>query len=509
MNDLIPIHEIRIPDEEDNQTLSSELTALLTTSNNNHGYINNIAFNSSYRQQTHPIESSGNSQESSITKPSFQLAALLGLFSLCTLLYTDMVVNMTSANDRTMDQWSTEKGSRSIRGEPIEESNDDDGNEQQHETSFWHKIRNVDNKSAKKRKKKTKSIKKPNTLNDVGTDDTDQSNDDQIGEEIDDDGDTSAMNNGNDEITYPKPILNYEPKLIPEDVIAEATQIDESKNTEFYKPMDVPVAQKRCDYVIQTFEDQNIGVSHDFLKDKYLAQSVNPNIFYRATALLFWKDFGGKHWGEDQNKSIDLKDLVLLDEAKYEDGITPLSPMSTWTWITGDQHLSNFGAWRNRGGEVVFSVNDFDEAAIYDFHIDVLRIAVSICNHGFTNGLSVEQVSEALEAFTYKYVKTAIGYVGGDSALLYELTADTSTGVLRDFLVDVGKKKSQDKQLEKFTETGQDGERKFSLNNYTRLENVPKELEGKIRAEITSNKYGASLMKMGWRVRGCKYLISL
>jgi uncharacterized protein (DUF2252 family) len=39
---------------------------------------------------------------------------------------------------------------------------------------------------------------------------------------------------------------------------------------------------------------------------------------------------------------------------------------------------SNFGAWRNRGGEVVFSVNDFDEAAIYDFHIDVLRIAVSI-----------------------------------------------------------------------------------------------------------------------------------
>ena len=49
--------------------------------------------------------------------------------------------------------------------------------------------------------------------------------------------------------------------------------------------------------------------------------------------------------------------------------------MSTWTWITGDQHLSNFGAWRNRAGEVVFSDNDFDEAAIYDFHIDVLRIA--------------------------------------------------------------------------------------------------------------------------------------
>ena len=46
-------------------------------------------------------------------------------------------------------------------------------------------------------------------------------------------------------------------------------------------------------------------------------------------------------------------------KAKQMDG-TDLQPRSTWTWVTGDQHLSNFGAWRNRGGEVVFSVNDFD-----------------------------------------------------------------------------------------------------------------------------------------------------
>ena len=60
----------------------------------------------------------------------------------------------------------------------------------------------------------------------------------------------------------------------------------------------------------------------------------------------------------------------------------------------------------------MFSDNDFDEAAIYDFHIDVLRIAVSICSHGFTNGLSKDDILEALEAFTYTYVKTCIDYVG-------------------------------------------------------------------------------------------------
>jgi len=128
--------------------------------------------------------------------------------------------------------------------------------------------------------------------------------------------------------------------------------------------------------------------------------------------------------------------LVLLGDATYVDG-TPLSPKSTETWVTGDQHLSNFGAWSNRGGEVVFSVNDFDEGAIFDFQIDVLRVAVSICSHGFTNGLSVHQVKEALGEFLYTYAETAVDYVGGDTELLYELTETTSTGVLRDFLVEV------------------------------------------------------------------------
>jgi hypothetical protein len=25
---------------------------------------------------------------------------------------------------------------------------------------------------------------------------------------------------------------------------------------------------------------------------------------------------------------------------------SPLQRTSTWTWVTGDQHLSNFGAWQ-------------------------------------------------------------------------------------------------------------------------------------------------------------------
>jgi len=190
----------------------------------------------------------------------------------------------------------------------------------------------------------------------------------------------------------------------------------------------------------------------------------------------------------------------MLNDATYDDG-TPMSPFSTWTWVTGDQHLSNFGAWRNRDREVVFSVNDFDEGAIYDFHIDVLRIAVSIASHGFTNGLSLDQVKGALEAFTYMYAKTVINYVGNDKALVYELTPQTATGMLRDFLVDVENNRSKEAQLDKFTYDTPEGKR-FSRDDKTRLVDVPSEIEDKIRASFTSTQYGASMMKMGWKVRG-------
>ncbi|KAL3791501.1 hypothetical protein HJC23_011532 [Cyclotella cryptica] len=436
---IMPIREICFPSNNDD---ASELTTLLTHTNHNlhhnggggggDDHLPELHRENSHRL-SHPSHPTNRSEESHTTRKAFQLATVLGILSLCALLYTDVLVNRHSADDSVTavvavgDQWDAlpaQRDSTGVRGGRLEEARDG----KKKKRGVGDKVRVSSAKATKKRNE----------------------------EEEDDSG-------GNN--------------------------------------MEIPIAQKRCPYVIQTFEDQNVGASKDFLREKYIAQSADANTFYRATALLFWKDFGARRWGEKQGKSINLEELVLLGEAKYQDG-TPLSPMSTWTWITGDQHLSNFGAWRNRGGDVVFSVNDFDEAAIYDFQLDVLRIAVSICNHGFTNGLSVEEVSEALETFTFSYVKTAIEYVGGDAALLYELTEDTSTGVLRDFLSDVEKNKSQDKQLEKFTETGKDGARRFVYTEDNRLVNVPKELENKIRSEMVSTKYGASMMKMGWRVRG-------
>jgi hypothetical protein len=44
----------------------------------------------------------------------------------------------------------------------------------------------------------------------------------------------------------------------------------------------------------------------------------------------------------------------------------------------GDLHLENFGTWRDADGRFVWGVNDFDEAAVMPFVLDLARLAASI-----------------------------------------------------------------------------------------------------------------------------------
>ena len=64
-----------------------------------------------------------------------------------------------------------------------------------------------------------------------------------------------------------------------------------------------PRCPQRCSYVVDTFERRNANVSDKkALKEMYMAQSVDYNIFYRATAILFWWDFAA---GTGEKSNID------------------------------------------------------------------------------------------------------------------------------------------------------------------------------------------------------------
>jgi hypothetical protein len=43
----------------------------------------------------------------------------------------------------------------------------------------------------------------------------------------------------------------------------------------------------------------------------------------------------------------------------------------------GDLHVENFGTWRDTDGRLVWGVNDFDEACVYTYTMDLVRLATS------------------------------------------------------------------------------------------------------------------------------------
>jgi hypothetical protein len=43
----------------------------------------------------------------------------------------------------------------------------------------------------------------------------------------------------------------------------------------------------------------------------------------------------------------------------------------------GDLHVENFGTWRDTDGRLVWGVNDFDEACLYPYTMDLVRLATS------------------------------------------------------------------------------------------------------------------------------------
>lgn len=66
-------------------------------------------------------------------------------------------------------------------------------------------------------------------------------------------------------------------------------------------------------------------------------------------------------------------------------------------WIVGDLHVENFGAYRvarlePSTPEVVFGLNDFDEAAVAPWRYDLVRLAASVLLAGREAGVSGDEV---------------------------------------------------------------------------------------------------------------------
>ncbi|MGR9227765.1 DUF2252 family protein [Rhizobium leguminosarum] len=107
----------------------------------------------------------------------------------------------------------------------------------------------------------------------------------------------------------------------------------------------------------------------DDLREKHEKMRSDDFVFLRAT---YWR------WCE-----------IILD-------ICPELGSVPEVLAIGDTHLENFGTWRDIEGRLVWGVNDFDDAAVMPYALDLVRLAASAILARGDDGPSVRMIGELI-----------------------------------------------------------------------------------------------------------------
>lgn len=136
-------------------------------------------------------------------------------------------------------------------------------------------------------------------------------------------------------------------------------------------------AQSRTSYVVTEVTNANAGLSASIRAEKYTLMKASAFAFFRGTNHLYWKDLGNS-------------------PSLYAYGAVSTSRI----WLGGDMHVDNTGSFGDDQGDVVFGLNDFDEAAIGDYQLDVWRMAVSLVLVARENGFGASEQGALLDSFS-------------------------------------------------------------------------------------------------------------
>lgn len=200
--------------------------------------------------------------------------------------------------------------------------------------------------------------------------------------------------------------------------------------------------QQRCqtrDPIAQIRDfDQDLTPADRSSKHSKMAASAFS--FFRGTNYLFWSDLGGdrrlRRFGNDQTR----------------------------TWIQGDLHAENFGAYQNSAHHIAYSINDFDESIVTDYQYDLWRMAISLVIIARDNAIQPKRWVEIIDAFTSAYLTEIAALVGNDRETQIFFTAENTYGKLDDFLHAVAENNSREQMLTQWT-TPVQRSRRFDLSS--------------------------------------------
>ncbi|UVI30016.1 DUF2252 domain-containing protein [Paenibacillus spongiae] len=188
--------------------------------------------------------------------------------------------------------------------------------------------------------------------------------------------------------------------------------------------------------IFDEFDGKLMGLDRRKRAEKYRKMADSPFSFFRGSTYLFYSD-------------------VTREWFPYH--TRPERP----TWIQGDLHFENFGAFRSESGALVYDVNDFDEGYLGSYLYDLLRMSVSIALVCRVKMMTTEEQQGIIGAFLRGYRDQIRRFAKRkDNPATFVMDEDRAEGQIRRLLKKLRKRKEQH-FLEKVTALMQQ-ERQFA-----------------------------------------------
>lgn len=189
--------------------------------------------------------------------------------------------------------------------------------------------------------------------------------------------------------------------------------------------------------ILNEFDDQCMKLDYEKRKSKYAKMMESPFRFFRGSAYLFYYDITkipfSFHTAEDKP-----------------------------TWIQGDLHMDNFGAFQNELGEIVYDINDFDEGYVGSYLYDLLRMSVSIALYGEAQGLSDKEQKQRIAHYLQAYYAQLKRFTKGkDDPFTLTFTKENTKGPVKKVLKKLAKRQ-RDHLLQDITYINENNQRVFS-----------------------------------------------
>ncbi|OKI55986.1 DUF2252 domain-containing protein [Micromonospora sp. CB01531] len=170
-------------------------------------------------------------------------------------------------------------------------------------------------------------------------------------------------------------------------------------------------ADQRSAFIVDVLTEEfgeSIALDPAAFRRKFRKMAASPFAFYRGSASLFYADQRG-----------DFASDRYLDHR------------TSRVWIHGDLHAENFGTYMNASGQLVFNVNDFDEAYVGPFSWDLKRFAASVALLGYAKALSDRGIGDLVTGFARSYLTELRAIAAGGDDAIGSITLENADGVLR------------------------------------------------------------------------------